>query len=801
MKYLVLLKQEIVPKMTPYLRKRFHGNYALVEIENEQIEWLKEKVTQIEPDFKLSMSQLYWHELGVLEHEQALVVTLGKYCLCKGIHYTYEISSRKWEEQSIYQHGATWIHAYSKKEKIDASDWLYALEQFYRLADLVKKPLIIIQNIKSELPYFQKKSLAQQIAELYLKEQPSLIINKTEELQQPSFSKKYFESASRKIVATSDSAHKLQATLKLWLEEQKSQRELVYLDEKREGLYQDIFYKQIPKEQKIYVPVYGEMGENFKLHKIAVGASRFVLYEKKSILEQYDKALVPHLYPSLEQPLLKRVVAKRTPIEMTENRLVMDEQLKYEGEGVYIGIITEEGIDYKHHALRNPDGTTRIVQYWIQENGDEGKWYSTEELNKGLSESETVGPLSWVDVENDSTALLVWAGGKKTYGTGLATKAEFLVAQIQKTPIELQCIYNGGVNHQTVLMADVLIGAHHLIEKARLAHKPLVLIIPYQTIMSTHCESGFYEGILEELGKLPGCSIVIPTGNEGNKRHHQGINRTTSKMAEHFYNEHHEKEKPSVVEIEVLKESRYMAGVLQFKNIPLKCFKQKIELSMLAHPEQSIAIDEEGIYTFGEQVIYSTGLIASQNNMESYIRWVMKKVEKGNYCIKTLPTLLYENAQIDFYLTEEKEGNIRCTPSTPFGTMGTLGALEGVISVGGYDEKNQVVLASCSKGEQQYEGKKPFCVVNGKESYLCGTGRAYGMEGSVVATGLMAGVIAMLYQKDEENGHMPYASTVRIKQILLEYLKNERDYRYPNASQGYGFLTSKTIAQLASRVD
>ena len=786
MRYLVCVKPHQETEIAPYIRKKIERNWAIIEVEDQEIEKVKESVEAIEPDFKIKLEHTFWYDLGILTNEPVMVVTIGKYCLCHEMQYTYALDSHKWEEQSPRKKQAIWIHGYSQSEIIHSSDWLEAIRQFERLSKMLHYPLIIVQNMKSVLPYFSASSLAQTYIEDYLKTSSSLFIRQnwnSKEAQDPTQS---FHIPNNNLLETQASAYKLQKIIQLWLQNQRNGKKLKKGE--KPYLYSDVFYTQIPPEQKIYVPLYQEMSLNEQLEIHTVNITQHpVIYEKRKVLEQYGKTLRACVLPYLEQPIMTRVPIKRTS-RMGEIMQKQDKEnlkLDYKGKGVYIGIITEEAINYHHEDLKKDNHTTRISGYWVQEEGEKGRYYIAADLNAQIKAKQAMPIQSEEQMVNDIEALLIEVGGKGEAYEGIAKEAEFLVAQIQKAPKTLQEIYTGKISEKAVLMAEVLIAAEKLMQRARLDDRPLVLIIPYQMNLSTHDGAGFYENRLSTLGKQPGCTIIMPVGEEGDKKHHLSF-------------ESHSSTKP-FIELESLKDGAQIAGILYFKHIPRTFFKNRIECYRAFHEKQAIALNESAEYRLEECTIYTTGLIDYDRNGMLMIHFVIKNMPRGKWYIKGLPEILYEDARIEFYLSEE-EGNtyVTCLNAMPFKTMSATAALEGVMAIGGYDEENSVSLSTCGKGDQERGGMKPFCVANGKLRNLDIMGRVCEIEGSMVAVSEMAGVVAALYEKGMREEIRPYPNTLWMKQYLLNSLKIEPERKYPDATQGYGILSLERLAYLAT---
>lgn len=776
MRYLVSIKESRKQKTAPYLKKQLIADYAVIEVENQQIDGLKEQVEAIEPDYEMQLGQNFWHDLGILSDEKVLIITVGKDYLCQEVQYTYDLVTKQWQQQSPRRSKAIWLHAYTKREIMHASDWLEGIEQFYKLAELLKYPLVIVQNIESVLPYFGEKSLATICAVQYMKRTSSLMFrqNRKCNLLQDSL---IDSEVGFKIIDTKASSYKLQENIYEWLQSL-DEGKTEFKDKSKQSLYQDVFYTQIPSEQKIYVPIAYEERQlgNLEIHKVPIGLHYSILYEKRAYLDEYAQEIQRSLLGNLEQPIATRVTLKRAPLETMAKPYHVSSQDAYTGKGVYIGIITDEGVDYTHPGLRNTDGTTRIASYWIQKEANDGSEYTQKQLNEAIHHIKHIPELSGVQSDNDTTALLVAAGGKSSVYKGMASETQFLVAHIQKAPIALQGIYGGEVSQQAVLLADIVLAVEKLIQKAQLDHKPLVMIIPYETHLSGQNGIGFYENILNELGKLPGCTLITSVGEEGNKKHHQTLLPT--------YEE-------GVMRLKVLKDAQYVVGELQFRHIPEKDFQENIGIRCISDQiNQSIPLDEQGTYSLKNSTIYTSGLKMNPRNGDYSIRFGIRHLPKGKLELRGFPRMDYQDAQIDLYLQGKNlNPNVICDEPNGFGTINGLVAIEGMIGVGGYNEKNHVALITSGKGEKNAYPVKPYCMVRGIEKYTDSVNKEYEIEGNMVGVALMAGKAALYYEKQQRIETITYANTLEMKQWILNTLKTEGDIAYPNEKYGYGILS------------
>ena len=782
MEYIVRLQQENIQRIAPYIKKSLGEKSAVLELNDEEVAHFKKQVDKIEPNFSVSLGNIAWQDLGSLKNEKIIVVTMGKELLGAEVNYTYHLGTHEWKEVAKMRQGAMWIHCYSEKTNIEVSECLIGLKKCYKLAELVNRPLIILGNIKSQLPYFKSHSLAEEIAETFLKKRLSLMILQGEHEGKYSFHKAYFNKAHQYIMCTNDNPIKLQEKIRTYLDSSQDTRQSI-------GVYKDIFYEQIPPMQKIYMPInpfiqedptyYKEMG----LNAISLGQKYMMLYDEKQKLDNHTRILEDQVLPNFENPILtKSPLTQMTTQSINDNQIQQPIEI-YKGEGVYIGIITEEEIDYTRDSLRDEQGETRVAAYWIQEDGELGTYYNKNQVNIALTSNDPNQIVPLKRGESYTTTLLEIAGGKVGDREAPAIEAEFVVAKIKTAPKTLQAIYGGSTQESAVLMPDLIIAAYKLFEIARINHKPIVLIIPYNTNLSCHDGTGIYEGMLREMSRQPGCSIVIPTGEEGNKAHHQ--NMITSG----------ESEANMVLRVDKMTES--LVGAIYLSHISIS----PVRLYTPMDGPISISLDEEGVYSLVDGTIYTTGIIQNYQNGAQMIQFRIVGMKQGDWKITYLPTATYNNPKADIWLAQQElNPYVRLVPASPFMTIGSNAAIEELISVGGYDQNNLVPLASSGRGYNWEDQIVPFCMTLGKWSVFIDGDESYDIEGSTVAASFLAGAIALIYEKQIKEVGRPYANSLLMKNLILSGLSQFSAITYPNPSQGNGVLRLRDLSAILSTV-
>ena len=151
------------------------------------------------------------------------------------------------------------------------------------------------------------------------------------------------------------------------------------------------------------------------------------------------------------------------------------------GKGVIVGII-DSGITYNHREFGN-----RIIYIWdIPLN----RVYNQEEINQGIDFS---------DINGHGTAVAGIAAGS----SGIAYGADIIAVAIGRGSSD-----------------DIMKGIKFIEDKSRELNKPFVINISYGTNFGSHNGQSLFEQYIDEVCENNVASIVVASGNEGDKSHH-----------------------------------------------------------------------------------------------------------------------------------------------------------------------------------------------------------------------------------------------------------------------------------------
>lgn len=199
------------------------------------------------------------------------------------------------------------------------------------------------------------------------------------------------------------------------------------------------------------------------------------------------------------------------------------------GQGVLIGII-DTGVDYRHEAFLNADGTTRLWSIWDQtgegeppEGFEYGVEYSREKINEALAAANPLEVVPFRDEIGHGTFLAGVAAGNIEEDedfSGVAPLADIIAVKLKPAKENIKRFYFMETNAPCYQENDIMIAVRYLIQKAEQSLKPLVILLGVGTNLGDHRGSGPLGEYLSESSLRRSLAIVCAGGNELNRAHH-----------------------------------------------------------------------------------------------------------------------------------------------------------------------------------------------------------------------------------------------------------------------------------------
>lgn len=496
--------------------------------------------------------------------------------------------------------------------------------------------------------------------------------------------------------------------------------------------------------------------------------------------------LVPQFYSVIPKcfGLMDPTSLEASGIIQVQNQPV----LNLSGNGTLIGII-DTGIDYTNRIFRNADGTTRLASLWDQSiqagSPPEGFYYGSEyrreEINRAL---ETGAPYELIpsrDEQGHGTFVAgIMAGGRDETGnfTGIATDAEILVVKLKTAKAYLKDYYYI-IEDEVYQETDILLAVHYLQLQARRLQKPISIYLGVGTNSGDHSGRGPLQAYLGRLATAPGIAITIPSGNEGNARHHtSGILRDT--------------EDYRMVEINV--GSRTPGIYLEIwgnsQNVYAIGFESPYGEVVERIPPRFYTRQQIPLYLERTIIDVSYSLIEGFTGRQLIVVRLTNPTE-GIWRLRLYAVGSFERSyQIWLPIRNFTPEDLYFLQPTPDTTLTEPSTAASCICTTAYNHITNALYFESGRGYTSLGMVKPDLAAPGVEVYgpSLVDGGYVRRSGTSVAAAHTAGAVALLMEWGNLRGNIPLLNGIQIKQYLTRGARRAPAGIYPNELWGYGAL-------------
>ncbi len=545
-----------------------------------------------------------------------------------------------------------------------------------------------------------------------------------------------------------------------------------------QSLYSDLFYTEVPIDEKIYVhlnmasPKMAEIYEQLGVKYIPLLGEGGMLYGKRSLFD----GIAPQLQNYVKEQFFPRILTPPNVDYYFVNKPLereIPQKTDCVGENVLIGVIDVVNPDLTHYKLKTPENQSRVVYMWEQTDGGEGVEYSKEEI-QALSELDS-NPNTDVSI---GTALMLLAGGNYTQFS--ASKAEFISAKINSAPENLQKIYGGMPNSNAVLFEDIILAIDKLLEFALSQEKALVICLQYGSNLSSHDGTDTLEELLSLYATQPALTLLGTAGDEADKKHHQSL----------------DVDGKNSITIKVDNETNNILGIV-WVDYPGNI---KVNLRSSVYT-QVYNLNKPNKFVLEKGIIYTQGKLISSNNGSVYLLFRLENVPAGMWELEIEPQFV-DFSKVEIWLADNRlNAKSYLLDGDAFKTIPSLGNIKGVLCVGTYDENAFTVTRSSGRGYTRSNRVVPNCIVRGvKISISDNLKNELLVSGSVASLGQMAGEVAIVYGLLKVNGFKILPNSAMMSYWLTSNLIQLDTVEYPNVSQGYGIYTPQGLRDWLSGV-
>jgi len=472
------------------------------------------------------------------------------------------------------------------------------------------------------------------------------------------------------------------------------------------------------------------------------------------------------------------------------SQVIIQEQTSYinlNGNGVLIAII-DSGIDYTHPDFIYPNGTSKIIRLWDQENQQGnppegylfGTEYTNEQLNEAIVNNDTSLSVDSLGYGTLNAGVAAGLGNVAPAYRGIAIGAELLVVKLRPN----LNIYTGNTIYYNNI--DLFAAINYVLQVAQQLGRPLVINLSVGGRFGNYSDTTLLNSLRAYLNR--GIVIVSGAGDDGNSDvHYSGRFSVTGEFQD--------------VDIEVGEGQRNLDIYLSV-NIP-----DKVSIAIISPSGQMTRKLEyrKQVHTgrFNiEDVFYQVNYYFPELLTGDLMATIsLRNVKPGIWTIRLYADYVV-NGVHDLYLPPRSMLPVgtRFVKSDPFGTINLFGIDKNVITVGAYDIIANGVSRISSRGTLgQEDTLKPDLVAPGVNIISTFPGGNYNtITGTGASSSITAGVVALLLQYFVVDGNsLQSAYTEIIKTYLISGADTKTIYNYPNVSEGYGLLNiGNTLIQI-----
>lgn len=467
------------------------------------------------------------------------------------------------------------------------------------------------------------------------------------------------------------------------------------------------------------------------------------------------------------------------------------------GQGVLLGIL-DTGIDYMNLEFMFEDDTSKILRLWDQsismgkspQNIPFGSEYTRDDINKAIKSARSGGdPYAIVpskDINGHGTHMcgLMGAKGRNPILVGAAPDSRFIVVKLKSIQPEVSEDY--GVEDTTVAKyndTDIILALKYIYNVAKELNTPISILVPVGSNLGGHDGTTILEKYIDQLTKIRGIVISIPTGNEGfSDTHTEGKFDKTGDI--------------KIIELSVAPEE----NELMFE---IWCNKpDKISLGVVSPSGEVIekiparrGEVEQVNFVYEKSILYVKYFIPEEATGDELIRVRITNIREGIWQFRLYGDLVVDGRYNSWIPQRDliKEGTRFLNPNQ-FITLTLPSTAAGAITVGYYNQNNNTAVAQSGRGYTRDGRIKPEISAGGINALTTAVGGGTTtVSGSSVAAAVTAGASALLLQWGIVDGNDPTLYSQKLKTYLIRGANKREGEVYPNPQWGYGTLNLEGV--------
>lgn len=459
------------------------------------------------------------------------------------------------------------------------------------------------------------------------------------------------------------------------------------------------------------------------------------------------------------------------------------------GEGVTIAFI-DTGINYRHPAFINEDGTSKISYLWDMtidsDNGYPepmgfGTVYTKNQINEALQSENPYDIVPSMDFNGHGTGMAGVAAGRiisEADFSGVAPNAELIIVKLKEAKKVLRDFFLIPVDRICYSSIDVMWGVQYVINTARSIGTPVSMCIGIGTSQGSHEGRDVLSRMLDIVGGYPGLTISVAAGNEGNGRRH-------------YYREIPVTEEVALMELNIGENEP--GFVLEIWGNPPNTYSIDIMSpsgEYIPRIQESLNLNREVRFALENTVINVDYLMVESQTGDQLILLRFKEPTEGVWRIQIysrgdLNGRVYSWLPIEGFVSQDTY----FLQSNPFTTITNPGNSTVPITVTAYNPENDVIYQNASRGYARDGTIKPIIGAPGVDLQAPAIDGGYRlMSGTGVATAHTAGITALILEWAILRENYPGMDTVEAKNFIIRGARRKDNLTYPNREWGYGMI-------------
>ena len=461
----------------------------------------------------------------------------------------------------------------------------------------------------------------------------------------------------------------------------------------------------------------------------------------------------------------------------------------------------DTGINYTNPAFRRPDGSSRILAIWDQENQDgtppEGFLYGSEYRRGVINEAlNSDNPMDIVPVRDitglHGTALAsIAAGSNIDEGNtflGAAPDADIVVVKLKQAKPYLREYYMVPEGTPCYQETDILTALKYVKGFAETFKRPVCICMGLGTSYGDHGGNSLLEKYISRLNTLRNIAVVLPAGNEGNAGHH--------------YRAVFNKNEGALIRNAEIRVGEGTGGfILEIWGSVPDFFKISVRSPGGEEIRDiSFRLNSTRVYDFvysSTRIIADT-LLVEQISGQQLVVLHFENPTPGIWTIEVRAEEVSTAATCDMWLPIRQfmSGDTYFLEPSPYITITAPGTGRYANCVAAYNDETGGLFQESGRGFTREGGIKPDFASPGVDipsvvGRISGTGAA-----AALATG--AYLQFMQWAVVEENS--PLVNGVEIKNYFIRGARREEGLNWPNRELGYGKLDIYSTFELLRRL-